>query len=332
MHSITGQSNLILSQEVASLMITPQAESIPFLGPLSRDWGLGWQLNELRGQQIISHGGDIPEGYQHLLVALPDQGWGVVIMTNGANGDALRMEILYALAVHYGILPSLRQIALQSYLLLLSLSLFIVWTSTFLIGRARLRKSTAPQNRSEKRATRILLIPAVITVVAVSTLFYAVLAVGLGSISGPPRVGTVQAEALGMVEQGELLAEHGMIEEALASFAEAQQLDPELPIPASSLNHLCIRGSVWGYVAEVIDACELAVLLAPNDDGMLFGRGLARALTNDYTGATEDFEVYVEWTKDNGYYDPYGMEVEGFIVELKAERNPFDEAQLDKWK
>jgi regulator of sirC expression with transglutaminase-like and TPR domain len=62
------------------------------------------------------------------------------------------------------------------------------------------------------------------------------------------------------------------------------------------------------------------------------GRGLARALTRDHSGAIVDLEVYVEWTKDNGYYDPYGIEIEGFVAELEAGRNPFDEATLDKWR
>ena len=332
MLSLFGQSNLILSQEMANLMITPLAEDIPFMGPLSMDWGLGWQLNDLLGEQYISHGGDYPEGYQNLLVAIPDRGWGAVIMTNGANGDALRLEILYNLAVHCGILPSLRQIVLQGYLLLLLLSVLTVWAGTFLIRRARLRKLIDLETRHVTNQARVLILPVVITVVVVSILYYTLLAVGLGSISGPPQVSAVQAEALGKVEQGELLAEHGMIEEALASFAEAQSLELGLEIPASAWNHLCIRGCVWGYVADVMDACELAVNLAPRDDGMLFGRGLARALTGNYNRAITDFKVYIEWTKDKGYYDPYGMEVEGFIAELEVGRNPFNEAQLDEWR
>ena len=86
------------------------------------------------------------------------------------------------------------------------------------------------------------------------------------------------------------------------------------------------------FVHGYIDACDLAVSLAPNDDGMLFGRGLARALSGDNKDAIDDFRVYVEWTKDGGFYDPYGMEVEGFIAELEVGRNPFDEAQLNEWR
>ena len=154
----------------------------------------------------------------------------------------------------------------------------------------------------------------------------------MGSIAGSSPVSTEQAEALGKIEQGEFLADYGKIEEALASFADAERISPEIQITASSWNHLCIRGCVWGHVADVKDACNLAVSLAPADDGMLFGRGFARALTNDYSGAIEDFKIYVEWTKDSGFYDPYGIEIEGFIIELEAGRNPFDEAQLDEWK
>ena len=56
MLSITGQSDLLLSQEMANLMTAPQEEGIPFIGPLSMDWGLGWQLNEVRGERYVSHG------------------------------------------------------------------------------------------------------------------------------------------------------------------------------------------------------------------------------------------------------------------------------------
>jgi CubicO group peptidase (beta-lactamase class C family) len=332
MLSIIGQSNRVLSTEMAQVMITPEAEGVPFMGPLSMDWGLGWQLNQLGGEQYISHGGDIPEGYQNLLAFIPERGWGVVIMTNGANGEALRLEILYTLAVHYGFLPSPRRIALQGYLLLLALCVLVLWISTLLIRRARPRRLIRSESGYETQRFRGLAVPTVMTVVLVSILYYSVLSVGLGAISGSRQVSRTEAEAMGKVEQGEVLAEHGRIEEALASFGEAQVHMPGLQIPASSWNQLCIRGIVWGFLPEVKDACDLAVSLAPDEDGMLFGRGLARALSDDFNGAIDDFKVYVEWTKDNGFYDPYGIEVEGFIVELEAGRNPFDEAQLDEWK
>jgi CubicO group peptidase (beta-lactamase class C family) len=332
MLSISGQSNLLLSQEMANLMIAPQAEGIPFMGPLSMDWGLGWQLNELMRERCISHGGDIPEGYQTLLVAIPERGWGVVIMTNGANGDALRMEILYTLAVHYDILPSMRQIALLGYLLLLFLALLIVWTSTFLIRRVRMRKRVDIEEGKGASRLQVFGVPAVTTVVVVSILLYAGLAVGLGAVGGHTDLGQRKAEAQGLVEQSILLGQHGRIEEGLAAFTQAETLDPELELTDNSWNDLCVLGSLWGHATEIMDVCERAVVSATDSRRMHFGRGLARALTGDYAGATADFEVYVQWTKDRGLYDPYGMEAEGFIVELQAGGNPFDEAQLDKWR
>jgi CubicO group peptidase (beta-lactamase class C family) len=330
MLATADQSNLDLSRESAQLMIAPHAEGIPFIGPLSMDWGLGWQLNRIGGRQYISHGGDFPEGYQHLLVAAPESGWGVVIMTNGANGDVLQMEILYALAVSYGLIPSLRGLVLGGYLLFQALSLGIVWLVTFLISWAAVRKKGELLGRG--KSARVHRATVAVTIIAVSIIFYAGLSVGLGFLSGPPQVSAVHAMALAKVEEGELLANHGMIEEAIASFTHAQQIYPAQQIPASAWNQLCIRGSVWGYVADVMYACDLAVSLAPKDSGLLFGRGLARALTNNNAGAIDDFEEYVAWTKERGFYDPYGIEVEEFIVELEAGKNPFDEELLDEWK
>ena len=111
------------------------------------------------------------------------------------------------------------------------------------------------------------------------------MAVGLGSISGPPEVSLAQAEALGKVEQGDLLGDHDLIEDALASFDEAQQLLPELHIPASSWNHLCIRGIVLGYLADVKEACELAVSLVQKDDSLLFGLEILLMKLNSITGS-----------------------------------------------
>jgi CubicO group peptidase (beta-lactamase class C family) len=332
MLSITDQSNLLLYHEMANLMITPQAEGIPFMGPLTMDWGLGWQLNELLGVQLISHGGDIPEGYQNLLVMIPERGWGAVIFTNGANGDVLRMEILYTLAVQYGILPSLTRITWLGYLLLLLLSLFIVWTSILLIRRGRLRKSAILEDGKKTSITQVLKMPTVITIVVVSILFYASMAVGFSVDGGHTDLSPGQVDAQGLIEQSILLGQHGRIEEALETFTEAETLDPELELSDNSWNDLCILGSLWGHATEIMNICERAVVSAADSRRMYFGSGLARALTNDYDGAIADFEVYVEWTKDNGFYDPYGLEIEGFIIDLEAGKNPFDDAQLNKWK
>lgn len=92
MFSYTGRSDKVLSQDMAIEMLTPQIESRG-LGPV-----------------VIDEGGDLfyflhpgaNEGYRSYLVAYPKRGQGVVIMTNGDNGEALREEILNSVSVEYG--------------------------------------------------------------------------------------------------------------------------------------------------------------------------------------------------------------------------------------
>ncbi|WP_293071578.1 AAA-like domain-containing protein [Moorena sp. SIO4A5] len=132
------------------------------------------------------------------------------------------------------------------------------------------------------------------------------------------------AAAAAKVEQGEQLAKEGKFTKALSLYKQAQQLDPNLEIDANSWNELCWLGSLYGYAADVIDACEKAVAKAPKHKGYQFARGLARALTGDTPGAISDFQAYVDWT-DN---DKWKAERQKWIDELRAGKNPFTEEVL----
>ena len=178
------------------------------------------------------------------------------------------------------------------------------------------------------RLVFILLVP--ITMIIITFPYYIGLQVVLALVQNPAAMNNGQPEALSLVEQADLYAQHGMIEEAMAAIAEAQNIDTDLNISASSWNTLCWYGSLWGYASEVMDACENAVELAPDSAGIRDSRGLARALAGDYTGAIEDFEGYVEWLKNSGGSDREIRSREQWIVELEAGRNPFDEATLDE--
>ncbi len=115
---------------------------------------------------------------------------------------------------------------------------------------------------------------------------------------------------------------------AIASYTQA--IDNDSDNTAHHYNSMCWNGSLGGFVAQVFEACQQAVELAPDNGVFRDSRGLARALTGDYTGAIEDFEVFVEWTKENGQYERYGLKREAWIAELKAGRNPFDGATLEE--
>jgi hypothetical protein len=76
-------------------------------------------------------------------------------------------------------------------------------------------------------------------------------------------------------------------------------------------------------------ACENAVAADPGHGGIRDSRALARALIGDDRGAIEDFEFFIQWTRETGQ----GFNVEWrehYVVELKAGRNPFTPAELEK--
>jgi peroxiredoxin len=146
-----------------------------------------------------------------------------------------------------------------------------------------------------------------------------------------PEAEAREMAAQALVIEGENLAGEGDIEAALAAYAEAQRVAPTFEIPDLYWNNLCWFGSLWGYAAEVIEACDKGVALADAESvaGHRDSRGLARALTGDLAGAIEDFEVFVAWSKENGLYEEYGAKREAWVAELKAGRNPFDQATLE---
>lgn len=64
------------------------------------NYGLGFQVGGAEGGRFFSHGGS-NAGFQCMLFAYRDCGWGAVVMTNGDRGAALALEILAAIAVEY---------------------------------------------------------------------------------------------------------------------------------------------------------------------------------------------------------------------------------------
>jgi tetratricopeptide (TPR) repeat protein len=118
----------------------------------------------------------------------------------------------------------------------------------------------------------------------------------------------------------------GNLEAAAADFDRAVELNPDY---AEALNNACFASSLLGRVRDVIELCERAVSLEPENGVYRDSRGVARALTGDLQGAIEDFEVVVAWLRtDERLYDIFGATRERWLAELKAGRNPIDEATL----
>jgi CubicO group peptidase (beta-lactamase class C family) len=81
-----------LSKPVFAQMITPQSK-LPAGKNLA--FGLGWLLVKdlSNGEYVLTHGGHNP-GLHTIAVLLPQSGRGIVVLTNGQNGDQLYKKII----------------------------------------------------------------------------------------------------------------------------------------------------------------------------------------------------------------------------------------------
>ena len=126
------------------------------------------------------------------------------------------------------------------------------------------------------------------------------------------------------------MAQQGDIAGAVAKFQEALTFDPSLTVNPDAARYwyaLCRHGAAWNQAALVMDACETAVKLAPDDGSIRDSRGLARALTGDVQGAIEDFEFALA----QGGSDDFIAKRTAWIEALRARTDPaliFDEATL----
>jgi hypothetical protein len=102
--------------------------------------------------------------------------------------------------------------------------------------------------------------------------------------------------------------------------------DPE------ELNYVCWDGSLYGYVQDVLQYCEEAVALEPDEAHIRDSRGLARALLGDYAGAIEDFQFFVDYGIDQGWDESDVQQRQQWIIDLKAGKNPFTPEVLDSLK
>ena len=91
--SVAGESNKVISQEMAVKMLAPGIGN----------WGLGIGLGESTAEEkrSFSHGGG-NKGFICMLFAFVNKGQGAVVMTNSDNGNELVMEILRGLSSVYG--------------------------------------------------------------------------------------------------------------------------------------------------------------------------------------------------------------------------------------
>ncbi len=131
------------------------------------------------------------------------------------------------------------------------------------------------------------------------------------------------------MDEADALANSGDQENARLLYQQATAAVLET-VNADQSNLICWRGSLHGFAADVLPACDHAAALVPASGYVIDSRGLARALTGDTAGAIADFQLFVEWSRAYGVYDTQGVQREGWIEQLKAGENPFTPEVLEE--
>lgn len=128
-----------------------------------------------------------------------------------------------------------------------------------------------------------------------------------------------------LLDEGVRLAQQGKIPEAIEAYTKARSGDSKLSIGSGQWNTLCWYGSLWGYAADVMTACENGVVHSPEDGNIRDSRGVARALTGDFEGAIDDFEAFVAYTSS----DEHRAQRQGWIDALRRGENPLTAEVLE---
>jgi tetratricopeptide (TPR) repeat protein len=145
--------------------------------------------------------------------------------------------------------------------------------------------------------------------------------------------------APGVVAEALQLTERGKIADAIAGFARAQSFDPALKIPGTAWNTLCWTGSLQGHAAAVMDACEKAVKLDPENGLFHTSRGVAKAIVQRRDESIADFEAFLAWEEQEqqhrmGFVRREWLRTqrlahERWIASLRAGQNPFTAEELN---
>jgi WD40 repeat protein len=122
----------------------------------------------------------------------------------------------------------------------------------------------------------------------------------------------------------------GEVDSAVDTYRALHSMGIDTQMGADTWNEVCWYGSLWNQAAKVLDICELAVSLDPQNANIRDSRGVARASTGDFPGAIEDFQAFVNANK-NSQNETMVSEVglrKSWISALNKGQNPFSELYL----
>ncbi|MCB0209822.1 MAG: hypothetical protein KDJ52_10845 [Anaerolineae bacterium] len=142
----------------------------------------------------------------------------------------------------------------------------------------------------------------------------------------------IQNITVSLIELSATLAQQGQIDGAIEISKEVVILNPSLRKTAIYWNDLCHLGIYGGNPKDLVEACNQAVALAPDDGWIRHDRAIILALTEvrqNYDTAASDLAHFIAWSKSNGLYDQYGPVREEWLNRLNLGSNPIDDAALE---
>jgi len=124
------------------------------------------------------------------------------------------------------------------------------------------------------------------------------------------------------------IASEGNLPDSFYAVVDTLNNEYALGFSDKDWNTLCTTGGLNGHASSVLEACNLAVTMSPENGDYFDSRGLARALAGDTENAIEDFENAIElWRAVDQDDKRIGLR-EKIIEDLKAGSDPFDKNLL----
>ena len=133
------------------------------------------------------------------------------------------------------------------------------------------------------------------------------------------------SRAYGLTEQARGVVPQGQITAAIALLTQAEALKTSFRLDPY-WDGLCVSGSVRRRAVEVMPFCEKAIASYPESGEYHNSRGIARAMTGDFTGAIEDLQVFINWSDE----DDRRAQRQRWIKQLQQGNNPFTPQELQK--
>ncbi len=134
------------------------------------------------------------------------------------------------------------------------------------------------------------------------------------------------------------LVNRNKIKEAITAYEGIYKLDKDLIENKSTwynanLPNLCFKGSLLGYVTDVMTICEKSVYIEVNNPSYRYYRGVNHALKNNISGAINDFNKSIELI-DSGQRaffvntDKLKLQQQRWLTALRNGNNPFTKDEI----